>query len=109
MTIKELCCSKVSALRLIPILCILIQKGLNTIRSPFCVDQKTKEVRKQDIIFEVYADSKAPVTKISFSSGKTFKKDNKLFVKGTSQILLTASDELSGVDKNHVFIGWRRV
>jgi hypothetical protein len=74
-------------------------EGLNTVRSPFCVDQKTKEVRKQDIIFEVYADSKAPVTKISFSTGKTFKKDNKLFVKGTSQISLTANDELSGVDK----------
>ncbi|HEY9125294.1 MAG TPA: hypothetical protein VIO15_13210 [Bacteroidales bacterium] len=74
-------------------------EGLNTIRSPFCVDQKTKEVRKQDIIFEVYADSKAPVTKISFNTGKTFKKDNKLFVKGPSQISLTANDELSGVDK----------
>jgi hypothetical protein len=76
-------------------------EGLNTIRSPWCVDQKNKELKypKQDIIFEVYADSKPPITKINYGQAKFFDKDGKHFSKANVEVTLSASDALSGVDK----------
>jgi hypothetical protein len=76
-------------------------EGLNTIRSPWCVDPKSKEMKypKQDIVFEVYADSKPPVTKITYGQAKFFNKDGKLFCNTKIEITLSAKDALSGVDK----------
>ena len=44
-------------------------EGYNSIRSPWEVDNITKQLKfpKQDIVFEVYADSKPPVTKINYA------------------------------------------
>ncbi len=76
-------------------------EGFNSIRSPWCVDTTTKETvfPKQDIVFEVYADSKPPVTSISFGDLKTFKQKNRVYINGKAKIKLSAVDLLSGVDK----------
>lgn len=72
-------------------------EGYNSIRSPWKVDPETKETiyPKEDVIFEVYADSKAPVTKIVFGS-KTNRENGKTAI-GDGNISLVAEDALSGL------------
>ncbi|HJX72034.1 MAG TPA: hypothetical protein VJ346_08785 [Bacteroidales bacterium] len=73
-------------------------EGYNTFRSPSAVDTVTKTAvyPLQDIIFEVYSDSKAPVTTISFGDAKTYSKEDKLYVDGTISLTLKATDLTSG-------------
>ena len=75
-------------------------EGYNTFRSPSAVDTVTKQViyPKQDIIFEVYSDSKPPVTSIDYGGVRTYKKDNKIYVNGLVNITLKASDATSGLE-----------
>lgn len=74
-------------------------EGYNTVRSPSCVDTVTRKaiVPQQDIIFEVYSDSKEPTTKADFSGAHLYKKDDKLHCKGNIELTLKARDEVSGV------------
>jgi len=76
-------------------------EGLNTIRSPWAVDPKTKNIvwPKREVIFEVYADGHPPVTHISFDSAKTFLKEGKRYISGKARVSLSARDEISGVSK----------
>ncbi len=76
-------------------------EGYNSFHSPSAVDKVTKQVKlpKEDIIFEVYADSHPPVTTIHFGDSKVFKKNGKIHLNGKIAITFTAKDELSGVDK----------
>ena len=81
-------------------------EGLNTIRSPWAVDPVTKELKypKEDIIYEVYADSKPPVTSIKMGDSKKLSKNGKLYLNGRTDISFSAVDALSGVDKIMVSI-----
>ena len=76
-------------------------EGYNSIRSPWCVDTTTKQsvYPKEDIKFEVYADSKSPVSAINFRDSKILKQKGKLYLNAKAEIQLSAADELSGVDK----------
>ena len=76
-------------------------EGYNTVRSPSCVDTVTRKTvyPEQDIIFEVYSDSEAPTTKLTFGDTKTYKKDGKIYVGSTAQLVLTATDAQSGVEQ----------
>jgi hypothetical protein len=78
-------------------------EGKNTFRSPSAVDTITKEVvePKEDIIYEVYADSKPPRTHLKFENGKKsmFEKDDKTYVSGDLIIDLISADEMSGVEQ----------
>ncbi|MGC8802526.1 MAG: OmpL47-type beta-barrel domain-containing protein [Bacteroidales bacterium] len=76
-------------------------EGINTIQSPWCVDTVTKQVvvPKHNIIFEVYADSKPPVTRISIETKRQHVRKGKIYLSGVSKIILSATDALSGVDK----------
>lgn len=76
-------------------------EGYNTVRTPSCVDTVTKVplYPQQDIIFEVYTDSKAPVTTLNFGGSKTSVKKGKTYVNGSIEIRLIARDETSGVEK----------
>jgi hypothetical protein len=78
-------------------------EGKNTFRSPSAVDTITKEVvePKEDIIYEVYADSKPPRTHLKFENGKKsmFEKDDKTYVSGDLIIVLISTDEMSGVEQ----------
>lgn len=76
-------------------------EGMNTVRSPWCVDKTTKQMvyPKQDIIFEVYADSKAPNTRLNWGQANPMFKNDKYYVKQVFEVSLTATDALSGVQK----------
>lgn len=75
-------------------------EGYNTFRSPSTVDTVTKQVvfPVQDIIFEVYCDSKPPVTVVNYGGSRTVKKDNKVFINGMVNLTLKATDVTSGVE-----------
>jgi hypothetical protein len=75
-------------------------EGYNTFRSPSAVDTATKKViyPLQDIIFEVYSDSRPPATIVDFGGAKTYSKGDKLYVNGMIDLTLKASDATSGVE-----------
>jgi hypothetical protein len=77
-----------------------LQEGYNCIRHPWAVDTVTKEVvyPKQDVVFEIYADSRPPRTAIRYGTGKTFAQSGRIFVNGAATVVLEASDELSGLE-----------
>jgi hypothetical protein len=76
-------------------------EGYNTVRSPSQVDTITKKpvYPLHDIIFEVYTDSRAPVSKISYGDASTYSKDGKIFVSADVELSVTARDQMSGVDE----------
>lgn len=76
-------------------------EGYNTVRSPSAVDTVTKKLvyPLRDIIFEVYTDSRPPVTKANYGDQFTYRKDNKLYLKGNIGITLESKDQISGVNK----------
>lgn len=75
-------------------------EGYNTFRSPWAVDTNTKKMvlPKRDIVFEVYADSAPPVTKIDYGNTNIYDAEGKTHIGGNAQITLSSSDQLSGVD-----------
>ncbi len=81
-------------------------EGYNSIRTPWCVDTTTKQVvyPLEDIIFEVYADSRPPVSKITYDKSKVYYRDKKAYVAGEVVIKISANDELSGVERTLISI-----
>jgi hypothetical protein len=81
-------------------------EGYNTIRTPSQVDTATKQVIYpiQDIIFEIYTDSRPPVSKMAYENAKIFRRDKKIFVGGTVTLKISATDQMSGVEKTLVSI-----
>ena len=77
----------------------LDSEGYNTIRSPWQVDPETRKVvyPKAEVIFELYADSQAPETVISYDSPGLKNMDGKVVMQGGA-VLLTSSDETSGIE-----------
>jgi len=75
-------------------------EGLNTIRTPWLTDPITKEyiLPKRDLVFEVYADSKAPSTAITYQTKNFFSKGDTLFIGQSGVVYLNSTDEVSGVD-----------
>lgn len=73
-------------------------EGINTIRSPSAVDTSTLRpiYPLEDIIFEVYADSKPPKTSLIFGDAYLYKKDGKFYCGNAAEITLTAFDNNSG-------------
>jgi hypothetical protein len=75
-------------------------EGYNTIRSPWIVDTITKKpiFPREDIIFEIYADSKPPVTGIDYGKASTYNAGGKIYISDPQEITFKATDELSGVE-----------
>lgn len=76
-------------------------EGKNTFRSPSAVDPETKKTIYpiSDVIFEVYADSQSPDTKIQYGDvSKKYVNGKWFFGKGV-EIELNSKDALSGVEK----------
>lgn len=75
-------------------------EGINTFRSPSAIDKETKEYvyPLRDVVFEVYSDSKAPVTKPDYGNVLTVFKDGKVYCGGRTKLTLEASDATSGVE-----------
>jgi hypothetical protein len=76
-------------------------EGLNTFRSPSCVDTTTKKMvfPEQDIIFEVYPDSKPPITKAKLHAKNSWQNNSNAFYPNPLKVVLAGNDILSGVDK----------
>jgi hypothetical protein len=76
-------------------------EGYNTVRSPWCVDTISKKpvYPLQDIIYEVYADGYPPRSKLRYEGTTKYIKDGKKYFGEGIEIIITAIDALSGVDK----------
>jgi hypothetical protein len=75
-------------------------EGYNTVRSPSAVDTSTKKMiqPEQDIIFEVYADGKPPVSHAGFIGNSQVIK-NKKYYSDSVRVEIKATDAVSGIDK----------
>lgn len=74
--------------------------GYNSFRSPSAVDTVTRKTvyPLRDIVFEVYADGESPATTLTYGDSKPFTSNGKTYVKTNTNIVLKASDKLSGVE-----------
>jgi len=81
-------------------------EGYNTFRSPSKVDTVTKQVVYpiSDVIFEMYADSKAPVTKFDFQNKKYYKKDSIYYFGEKLVVKFTTYDATSGLEDTYISI-----
>lgn len=81
-------------------------EGYNTFRSPSKVDTITKKViyPLQDIIYEIYSDSKAPFSKFSFGNKKPYKKDSIYYSSETLEVKFNVNDVTSGLENTYVSI-----
>lgn len=79
-------------------------EGPNYIRSKWAVDPETKEyiLPKREVKYEVIADSKAPVSKISFDGTRLYDNGVEAFYGENLMMHLIASDTYSGI-KNIYF------
>jgi hypothetical protein len=79
-------------------------EGRNTIRSPWAVDKSSKELvyPLQDIVYEVYADGKPPVTRIVFSEKSIFSREGISYYRDLIHFSLNATDEISGVSASYI-------
>ncbi|MBI9055872.1 MAG: hypothetical protein JEY96_18765 [Bacteroidales bacterium] len=78
-------------------------EGYNTFRSPSKVDTVTKKViyPLEDIIYQMYSDSRAPITKFSFDKKKYFKSANIYYFGEIIDLKFSSSDATSGVEKTY--------
>ena len=81
-------------------------EGYNTVRTPSKVDTATKEIvyPLQDIIFELYADSKAPSTKINFDKQISYKKEDVYYYGEKLSLSFSSYDATSGVEGTYISI-----
>ncbi len=79
-------------------------EGRNTVRSPWAVDPVTGEYVKpmHDVIFDVYADGIAPVSKSEFTGAPKFYKDGKLYFGKGLQVKITSNDLVSGIANTYI-------
>ena len=84
----------------------LDSEGYNTFRSPSKVDTVTKKVvyPLEDIIYEIYSDSKSPVTKFSFDNKKYYKKDTVYYFSKKLEVKFTAYEATSGLEATYYSI-----
>lgn len=76
----------------------LAKEGKNIIYSPWAVDTVTKKTvsPKRNIVFELYADSKPPISKIN-NNVTAYEKKDSLFFGGDLKVWFSAKDALSGL------------
>ncbi|MCB2197684.1 MAG: hypothetical protein KQH79_17635 [Bacteroidetes bacterium] len=81
-------------------------EGYNTFRSPSKVDTVTKKVVYpiEDIIYEIYADSKPPVTKFSFDNKNYYKADSVYYFGEKIQVKFDTYDATSGIENTYVSV-----
>jgi hypothetical protein len=81
-------------------------EGYNTVRSPSCVDTVTKQLHYplHDVVFEVYADSRAPHSSLTYDAKKKFYNGKELFVGSDVEIVINSNDVHSGVNTIYVSV-----
>jgi hypothetical protein len=77
-------------------------EGINYMRSRYAVDPETKKTiqPQQEVMYELYADGLAPVTRLKYDGAPRYRSDRLYFGKGLTYTL-TSRDGVSGVDKIH--------
>ncbi len=80
-------------------------EGINTFRSPWKIDPETKKYvyPKEEIVFEVYADSRSPRTTIK-NKDKAYKKNKKLYFGSDFELDFTVYEALSGTNATYYSI-----
>ena len=75
-------------------------EGYNSIQSPWKVDPETKEYvyPKEEIIFEIYADSKPPKTTVDYGTKNITNMNNKIFIGEKTKIKFSSNDAISGTE-----------
>ncbi|MFW5658211.1 MAG: OmpL47-type beta-barrel domain-containing protein [Bacteroidota bacterium] len=81
-------------------------EGYNTIRSPWAVDPETKKpvYPQQEVIFEVYADGIAPLSKALYNDSRPYHSGGKTYYNSKLNVEIAASDEVSGVQRTYYSI-----
>lgn len=81
-------------------------EGYNTFRSPSKVDTVTKQtvMPESDILWEIYADSKPPVTSFSFGNKPLYKNASVHYFSEKVELQFKTTDETSGVDATYYSI-----
>lgn len=81
-------------------------EGYNTFRSPSKVDTVTKKVvyPLEDIIYEMYSDSRSPITKFSFENKKFFKNEEIYYFGEAMNVVFESNDAMSGVEATYYSI-----
>lgn len=81
-------------------------EGYNSFRSPSAVNPKTRQTYYPltDVMFEVYADSRSPRTKIKYDVKKRYFNGKTLFVGADLKIEMSSYDVHSGVEQTLVSI-----
>lgn len=80
------------------------EKGYNTIRSPWKIDPKTRKIviPKEDVVFDIYADGDAPITRSTFTKAPKYYKSGVTYYGKGLMLKLTSKDALSGVEKTFI-------
>jgi hypothetical protein len=81
-------------------------EGYNTFRSPSKVDTVTKKTvyPLDDIKWEVYADSRSPITHFEFDNKKYYKNENIFYFGEKIHVKFRVTDATSGVEKTYYSI-----
>ena len=81
-------------------------EGKNTLRSPWAVDTVTRKqvYPKIDIEYQVYVDSKPPVSRIQFDKQKTNYKKGIFYTSDSLSVSFEATDAMSGVEDVYVSV-----
>jgi hypothetical protein len=81
-------------------------EGKNTLRSPSAVDTVTRKLimPKMDVQFQLYVDSKPPLTEILFDRHKESLIHGLHYIPDSVSVSFKAVDELSGVENTYVSI-----
>lgn len=77
-------------------------EGINYMRSRYAVDPATGKTvsPQQEVMYELYADGLAPVTRLKYDGAPRYRSDRLYFGKGLT-FSLTSKDGVSGVEKIH--------
>lgn len=81
-------------------------EGVNTFRSPYAVDPKTKKIvePKRDVLFDVYADGIAPSTHSKLSGANKHLRNGVVYFGKGLKIDFVSKDEISGVDGTYASV-----
>jgi|TARA_B110000879_G_scaffold91271_1_gene125236 hypothetical protein len=77
-------------------------EGINYMRSRYAVNPETKKTiqPQQEVMYELYADGLAPVTRLKYDGAPRYRSDRLYFGKSLTYTL-TSRDGVSGVEKIH--------
>lgn len=82
-------------------------EGINYIRSRWAINSSGKYTSspKQEIMFEIYKDSRSPISSLSFTGAKKYIKEGQVYYGKNLTVSMSAKDVLSGVKERYYATG----